>query len=104
MNAVTREEPMVKAVPVEMGWEGRFRTLRNSQWRRVEKNGVVLIFATEFEAENAAFKALYASDLGPGIVSTGHKAAAARSKAEELFGKIWPGKGKKPVRVERVKR
>lgn len=89
-----------RAVPVCGGFQGEFRKVHRAAYEPVSVNGVAQIYDTEHEAEVAAWRALKAHLCGD-IVGSGEKVSAARSRAEELFGKIWPGKGRKPVEVVR---
>lgn len=86
--------------PVMGGFEGQFRKVHRSNWESVAVNGVVQIYETAELAELAAWRALR-SHLCGDIVGSGTKVSAARSKAEELFGKVFPGKGRRPVEVVR---
>ena len=89
-----------KAVPVYGGFIGVFKKVHRSTWEKVCEGGVPRVFDTEPEAEVAAWRALLAHLQGE-IVGSGIEKSAARSKAEELFGKIFPGKGRKPIDVVR---
>lgn len=90
VNARGRKTPI--------GWVGELRKVHRSAWELVCENGEPIIFATEHEAEIAAWRALR-SHLCGDIVGTGTKASAARSKAEEQFGAIFR-RGRK-IEVER---
>jgi hypothetical protein len=94
-------EPRVRAVPAFNGWEGHFRKLHRSGWHAVEVNGIAQLFPSEADAKVAAYEAMTRHHFGDGILRSGEKASAVRSRAEELFGKVWPGKGRKPVEVVR---
>ncbi len=94
-------EPRVRAVPVFNGWEGHFRKLHRSDWFPVEVNGITQLFPTEADAKVAAYEAMTRHHFGDGILRDGVTANAARSRAEELFGKVFPGKGRRPVEVVR---
>lgn len=93
-------EVNARAVPVYGGFHGEFRKVHRACWEQVCIAGVAQIYPTAAEAEVAAWRALL-SHLQGDIVGTGEKASTARSAAEKLFGKIFPGKGRKPVQVER---
>lgn len=88
----------VRVVPVSNGFEGHIRKVHKASWEPVCVNGVAQLYATETEAEVAAWRALHAH-LQSDIVGTGVRVSAQRSKAEELFGGIFR-KGRKIV-VER---
>ncbi len=89
-----------RAVPVYGGYHGEFRKVHRAVYEPVCINGVPQIYPTAATAEIAAWRALRAHLCGE-IVRSGDKAGAARSQAEELFGKVFPGKGRKPVEVVR---
>jgi hypothetical protein len=91
----------VRAVPVMNGWEGHFRKLDKAGWHAVQVNGVVQLFETEDKAKIAAYEAMNHHHFGAGILRAGEKMSAKRTHAEELFGKVFPGKGRKPVEVVR---
>lgn len=94
-------EAQVRAVQVFNGWEGHFKKVHRSGWYPVEINGIAQLFESELEAKVAAYEALHRHIFGNGILRDGDRAVSAKSKAEELFGKIFPGKGRKPVEVVR---
>ncbi|MBN9073998.1 MAG: hypothetical protein J0H34_20850 [Rhizobiales bacterium] len=89
-----------RAVAVFGGFQGEFRKVHRAAYEPVQLDGVARIYDTAAEAETAAWRALKAHLCGE-IVRSGDKASAARSQAEELFGKVFPGKGRKPVEVVR---
>ena len=89
-----------RAVPVFGGYHGEFRKVHRAAYEPVCTNGVPQVFASAADAEIAAWRALKSHLCGE-IVRSGDKASAARSQAEALFGKVFPGKGKKPVEVVR---
>lgn len=92
-----RERKQVLAVPVYGGFKGVFR--KRDGWEYVCVNGVEQVYPSEDQARLAAYEARESHLFGDGILSTGHKAEAARFKAEELFGAIFK-KGRKIV-IER---
>ncbi|MCV0395456.1 MAG: hypothetical protein K5872_22170 [Rhizobiaceae bacterium] len=94
-------EPRARAHPVMNGWEGQFRKLDRAGWHPVEVNGVAQLYDTPEQALIAAYEAMNAYLFGRGILRDGEKASAEKSRAEELFNKVWPGKGRKPVEVVR---
>ena len=76
-----REPLPVEAVPVNSGFRARFqKPTGGREWVRL--NGEPQVFATELEAENAAWKARELSTRGHGILSTGEK---AKARAERLL-------------------
>lgn len=89
-----------RAVPVYGGYHGEFRKVHRAVYEQVAINGVPQVYQTAAEAEIAAWRALK-SHLCGDIVRSGEKMSAERSQAEELFGKVFPGKGRRPVTVER---
>lgn len=89
-----------RAVQVEGGFEGQLRKVHKAAWEAVQVNGVAQVYDTAEAAELAAWRALKAHLCGE-IVGSGQKVSAARTEAERLFGKLFPGKGRKPVVVER---
>ncbi|CAH2399178.1 MULTISPECIES: hypothetical protein [Mesorhizobium] len=89
-----------RSVPVYGGFQGEFRKVHRSEWEPVQVNGVAQLYDTADAAEVAAWRALLAHLQGD-IVGSGDRASIERTKAEERFGKIFPGHGKKPVVVER---
>lgn len=89
-----------KSHPVYGGYHGVFRKVHKADYEPVQENGTPRIFPTEIEAELAAWRALKAHLCGD-IVGSGQRANISKSKAETLFGKIFPGKGRRPVTVER---
>lgn len=89
-----------RAVPVYGGYHGEFRKVHRSTYEQVCVNGIVQIYKTAAEAETAAWRALKGHLCGE-IVGSGARASAARSQAEELFGKVFPGKGRRAVEVVR---
>ncbi|MGX9145915.1 hypothetical protein [Mesorhizobium sp. 128a] len=91
VNARARKTPI--------GWIGELRKVHRSDYEPYCENGVAIVFATENEAEVAAWRALRAH-LQAAIVGSGDKASAALSVAEEKFGKLLRGGGK-TVAVER---
>lgn len=94
-------EPRVRAIPVFNGWEAHFRKLHKAGWFQVEVNGIAQLFPSEAEAKVAAYEAMTRHHFGDGILRDGEVVSAAKSKAEELFGKVFPGKGRRPVEVVR---
>jgi hypothetical protein len=90
VNARARKTPI--------GFVGEIRKVHRSDYELVCENGIAIIFATEHEAEIAAWRALRAHLCGV-IVGDGEKTAVANAEAE--FRRIFPGHGKKPVTVER---
>lgn len=94
-------DPQVRAVAVSNGYEGHFRKVHLSGWHSVQVEGIAQLFETEDKAIIAAYEARERHLFGDGILRWGAKATAARSQAEELFGKVFIGKGRKPVVVER---
>ncbi|RWH31637.1 hypothetical protein [Mesorhizobium sp.] len=91
----------VRAIPESNGFRGEFKKVHRTEWEPVCQNGEPLLFDTKDQAEVAAYRALMKHLFGDGIVRDGEKASAARSQAEEAFGRVFPGKGRKPVVVER---
>lgn len=91
----------VRAVPESNGFRGEFKKVHRTKWEPVCQNGQPLLFDTKDQAEVAAYRALMKHLFGDGIVRDGEKASAARSQAERQFGKVFPGKGRKPVEVVR---
>ncbi|TPM19795.1 hypothetical protein [Mesorhizobium sp. B2-3-6] len=89
-----------RAIATRGGFEGQFRKVHKSEWEPVQVNGVPQLYETADAAEVAAWRALLAHLQGD-IVGSGEKASIARTQAEERFGKIFLGHGKKPVVVER---
>lgn len=89
-----------RATPVYGGYHGEFRKVHRAAYEPVCVNGIAQVYPSAHEAEIAAWRALKAH-LCADIVGDGQKASAAKSKAEALFGKVWPGKGRKPVEVVR---
>lgn len=89
-----------RAIPTSGGFEGQFRKVHKSAWEPVQVNGIPQLYDTADAAEVAAWRALLAHLQGD-IVGSGDRASIERTKAEERFGKIFPGHGKKPVVVER---
>lgn len=77
-----------RAVSVYGGYVGEFRFVHQARWRRVEMNGVAQIYASEFEAETMAWRALKEHMFGL-IRSSGHHATHARSEAEKLFKTVF---------------
>jgi hypothetical protein len=89
-----------RAVPVYGGFRGEFRKVHRAMFEPVCVGGVPQVYETAHEAEIAAWRALKAHLCGD-IVGSGEKASAAKSKAEQMWGKVFPGKGRKPVEVVR---
>lgn len=87
-----------RAVPVYGGHRGEFRKVHRAAYEPVCVNGVPQVYPTKEEAELAAWRALKAHLCGD-IVGSGEKASLAKAEAE--FAKIFPGKGRRPVTVER---
>ena len=94
-------EPRVRAIQVYNGWEGHFKKLHRADWFPVEVNGIAQLFPTEDAAKVAAYEAMTRHHFGDGILRDGEKMSAERSQVETLFGKVFPGKGRKPVEVVR---
>lgn len=94
-------EPRVRAIHEYNGWRGEFRKLHRAGWFPVEVNGVAQLFPTEDAAKVAAYEAMTRHHFGDGILRDGETVGAAQSKAEALFKKIFPGKGRKPIEVVR---
>jgi len=91
----------VRVVPEYGGYRAEYRKVHRSEWYPVKVNGVAQLFDTPEQAENAAYRALMKHIFGDGIVGSGEKASLAKAEAEKLFGKVFPGKGRKPVEVVR---
>ncbi len=91
-------EVNARAVEMSGGFQGQMRKVHRAGWEPVCRNGQPVLFASEHEAEIAAWRALKAHLCGD-IVGSGEKASIA--KAEGEFAKIFPGKGRRPVVVER---
>jgi hypothetical protein len=91
VNARARKTPI--------GWVGELRKVHRAEYEPYCENGEAIIFATENEAEVAAWRALRAHLQGD-IVGSGEKASASLSEAEAKFGKLLRGGGK-TVAVER---
>ncbi|MER8615993.1 hypothetical protein NKG99_03930 [Mesorhizobium sp. M1409] len=91
VNARARQTPI--------GWVGELRKVHRADYELVAENGIPITFATEHEAEIAAWRALR-SHLQGQIVGSGDKAAAGLTEAEAKFGKLLRGGGK-TVAVER---
>ena len=89
-----------RAVPVYGGYHGEFRKVHRAAYEAGRINGGPQVYDTADEAEVAAWRALR-SHLCGDIVRSGDRASAARSEAEAMFGKIFPGKGRRPVEVVR---
>jgi hypothetical protein len=89
----------VRAVPEMNGFRGEFRKIHRAGWHAVEENGIAQLYGTAEAAENAAYRALMKHIFGDGIVRDGEKASLTKANAE--FARIFPGKGRKPVTVER---
>lgn len=89
-----------RAVPVYGGYHGEFRKVHRASYEPVAIDGVPQVYRTAAEAEIAAWRALK-SHLCGDIVRDGEKMSAERSQAEQLFGKVFPGRGRKPVEVVR---
>ena len=93
-------ESNARAVEVYGGYNGEYRMVHKASWQKVLCNGKACVYASASEAEVAAWRELNDRRYPP-IRSEGEKVSPARSKAEALFGKIFPGKGKRAVEVER---
>jgi hypothetical protein len=93
-------ESNARAVEVFGGFIGEYRLIHKATWHRVLCNGKACVYETASEAEVAAWRELNEKRYPP-IRSEGEKVSATRSKAEELFGQIFPGKGRKPIKVDR---
>ena len=91
----------VRAIEVFNGWEAQFRKIHRTEWYPVQVNGVVQLYESEEKAKNAAYAALMKHLFGDGIVRTGERAGSTKDAAEKLFGKVFPGKGRKPFEVVR---
>ena len=87
-----------RAAPVYGGFRGEFRKVHKAAYEPVCVNGVPQVYATREAAELAAWHALR-EHLQGDIVGSGEKASLAKAEAE--FAKIFPGKGRRPVTVER---
>lgn len=94
-------DAQVRAVPVFNGWEGHFTKIDTSGWHKVEVNGIAQLYGSELEAKVAAYEAMMRHIFGKGIVRDGERASGAKSQAEAMFSKIFPGKGRRPVEVVR---
>jgi hypothetical protein len=93
-------EVNVRAVPVVGGWQGEIRKVHRADYEPVCVNGKPEVYPSEKDAEIAAWRALK-EHLQADIVGTGDRVSAAKSRAEAEFGKVFPGRGRKPVVVER---
>lgn len=87
-----------RAVSTYGGWHGEFRQVHRADWRRVQHNGVDRIFDSADAAEVAAWRVLKTHMFGL-MQRDGARATAARTEAENLFGRVFTKRG--PVRVER---
>lgn len=85
-----------RAVPVYGGYQGEIRKVHRSSYEAVCVNGVPQVYATEAEAEIAAWRALR-SHLCGDIVGDGTKAATADF---DRIKKVFPGHGRRPFEVE----
>lgn len=80
------------------GFIGEYRLPHWGKWRPVlSAGGKPRIFASDKDAHIAAYEALIA-DRYPPIRSEGERADATKSRAEELFAKVFPGKGRRTSR------